>query len=120
MSRDSWMNRRDGWLLELASSGRPGTPDRAYAVPVETKFIELALNIIDPDGAWDPEETLEFATRRRPISASIRSLTGRSRAPSRSSRSSFTIGHWVKHMAMTKVDRVGQRCDRALRLPTSR
>jgi hypothetical protein len=28
---------------------------------VETKFIELALNIIDPDCAWDPEETLEFA-----------------------------------------------------------
>jgi hypothetical protein len=27
---------------------------------VQTKFIELALNIIDPDGAWDPEETLEF------------------------------------------------------------
>jgi len=33
--------------------------------PVGTKFIELALNIIDPDGAWDPEETLEFGDAAR-------------------------------------------------------
>jgi hypothetical protein len=32
---------------------------------VGTKFIELALNIIDPDGAWDPEETLEFGDAAR-------------------------------------------------------
>lgn len=42
-----------------APSSRIGT------VPVETKFIELALNIIDPDGAWDPEETLEFGDAAR-------------------------------------------------------
>jgi hypothetical protein len=35
------------------------------SVPAETKFIELALNIIDPDGAWDPEETLEFGDAAR-------------------------------------------------------
>jgi len=34
-------------------------------VPVEAKFIELALNIIDPDDAWDPEETLEFGDAAR-------------------------------------------------------
>ena len=34
-------------------------------MPVETKFIELALNIIDPDCAWDSEETLEFADAAR-------------------------------------------------------
>jgi hypothetical protein len=30
-------------------------------VPASTKFIELALNIIDPDGAWGQEETLDFS-----------------------------------------------------------
>jgi hypothetical protein len=34
-------------------------------VPVETKFIELALNIFDPDSALDPEETLEFGDAAR-------------------------------------------------------
>jgi len=42
-----------------APSSRMGT------VPIETKFIELALNIIDPDGAWDPEETLGFGDAAR-------------------------------------------------------
>jgi len=46
---------------QLATGGRPATPDLDTEVPVQTKFIELALNIIDPDGAWDPEETLEFS-----------------------------------------------------------
>jgi hypothetical protein len=44
----------------LASGGRSGKPDLGVVVPAQTKFIELALNIIDPDGAWDPEDTLEF------------------------------------------------------------
>jgi hypothetical protein len=35
------------------------------SVPSATKFIELALNIIDPDGAWDPEQTLEFGDAAR-------------------------------------------------------
>ena len=46
---------------QLASGGRSATPDLGVVVPAQTKFIELALNIIDPDGAWDPEETLEFS-----------------------------------------------------------
>jgi hypothetical protein len=46
---------------QLAFGGRPATPDLGTEVSVQTKFIELALNIIDPDGAWDPEETLEFS-----------------------------------------------------------
>ena len=46
---------------QLASGGRPGNPDLGVVVPVQTKFIELALNIIDPDGAWGQEETLEFS-----------------------------------------------------------
>jgi hypothetical protein len=46
--------------------GEPSGPSaRRDAVPAETKFIELALNIIDPDGAWDPEETLEFGDAAR-------------------------------------------------------
>jgi hypothetical protein len=42
-----------------------GPSAQREAVPVETKFIELALNIIDPDGAWDPEETLAFGDAAR-------------------------------------------------------
>lgn len=34
-------------------------------MPAQTKFVELALNIIDPDGAWDPEKTLEFGDAAR-------------------------------------------------------
>lgn len=41
----------------------PPTP--IGSAPTQTKFIELALNIIDPDGAWDPEETLEFGDAAR-------------------------------------------------------
>lgn len=37
----------------------------ARQVSAPTKFIELALNIIDPDGAWDPEATLEFGDAAR-------------------------------------------------------
>ena len=46
---------------QLASAGRPATPDQGIEVPVQTKFIELALNIIDPDGTWGQEETLDFS-----------------------------------------------------------
>jgi len=46
---------------QLASSGRSATSELGIEVPVQTKFIELALNIIDPDGAWGHEETLEFS-----------------------------------------------------------
>jgi len=47
--------------VQLASVGRPATPDLRIEVPVQTKFIELALNIIDPDGMWGQEETLDFS-----------------------------------------------------------
>jgi len=42
---------------QLAPAGRPVTPDPGIEVSASTKFIELALNIIDPDGTWDPEAT---------------------------------------------------------------
>ena len=48
-------------VAQLRTDERSTSPGSRARVPVETKFIELALNIIDPDGAWDPEETLEFA-----------------------------------------------------------
>lgn len=48
-------------VAQLRSDDRSISPGSRAHVPVETKFIELALNIIDPDCAWDPEETLEFA-----------------------------------------------------------
>jgi hypothetical protein len=46
---------------QLAPAGRPVTPDLGIEVSVHTKFIELALNIIDPDGTWGQEETLDFS-----------------------------------------------------------
>jgi len=46
---------------QLASDGHPATSDLGIEVPVQTKFIELALNIIDPDGTWGQEETLDFS-----------------------------------------------------------
>jgi hypothetical protein len=46
---------------QLASDGHPATPDLGRQ-PVQTKFIELALNIIDPDGTWSQEETLGFSS----------------------------------------------------------
>jgi hypothetical protein len=46
---------------QLASAERLATPDLVTEVPVQTKFIELALNIIDPDGRWGQEETLDFS-----------------------------------------------------------
>jgi len=48
-------------VAQLRTDERSTSPGSRAPVRVETKFIELALNIIDPDGAWDPEETLEFA-----------------------------------------------------------
>ncbi len=49
----------------FGSTEQPTTPSVRESVPVTTKFIELALNIIDPDCAWDPEETLEFSDAAR-------------------------------------------------------
>ena len=52
-------------VAQLRTDERSTSPDSRAPMPVETKFIELALNIIDPDGAWDPEEALEFADAAR-------------------------------------------------------
>ena len=52
-------------VAQLRTGERSTSPGSRAPVPVETKFIELALNIIDPDGAWDMEETLEFADAAR-------------------------------------------------------
>ena len=49
----------------FGSIAQPTTPSVRALVPVTTKFIELALNIIDPDCAWDIEETLEFSDAAR-------------------------------------------------------
>jgi hypothetical protein len=54
------------WLKSRLGEGElSGPSNQRGAVPLETKFIELALNIIDPDGAWDPEEALEFGDAAR-------------------------------------------------------
>ena len=50
---------------QLRTDERSTTPDSRTPVRVETKFIELALNIIDPDCVWDPEETLELGDAAR-------------------------------------------------------
>ena len=52
------------WIDLRLRTVDPTTPHRV-PMPAETKFIELALNIIDPDSAWDPEETLEFGDAAR-------------------------------------------------------
>src|ERR1039458_5863537 len=52
-------------VAQLRTDERSTSPGSRAPVPVETKFIELALNIIDPDCAWDPEETLEFSDAAR-------------------------------------------------------
>lgn len=54
-----------GLEARLRESELSGASAQRDAVPAETKFIELALNIIDPDGVWDPEETLEFGDAAR-------------------------------------------------------
>ena len=54
-----------GLEARLREGELSGASAQRDAVPAETKFIELALNIIDPDGAWDPEETLEFGDAAR-------------------------------------------------------
>jgi hypothetical protein len=44
----------------------PLSPSNAREpISIATKFTELALNIIDPDCKWDPEETLEFSDAAR-------------------------------------------------------
>ena len=74
-----WDNELNRWVEEPAlvddvargidlrlRTGGPSTPF-SQGVPVSfgTKFIEMALNIIDPDGAWDPEEALGFGDAAR-------------------------------------------------------
>ena len=50
------------WLAVQLSSPPPLTAVGAREpVAISTKFIELALNILDPDCKWDMEETLEVS-----------------------------------------------------------
>ena len=58
-----WATRR--LVAQLRTDVSSTSPGSRAQLPVETKFIEFALNIIDPDCAWDPEETLEFADAAR-------------------------------------------------------
>jgi hypothetical protein len=57
---ESFRRQFEARLLEPSASA-----SQRAVVPAETKFVEMALNIIDPDGAWDPEETLEFGDAAR-------------------------------------------------------
>jgi hypothetical protein len=52
-------------VARLRTDERSTSPGSRAPVSVETKFVELALNIIEPDGVWGPEETLEFADAAR-------------------------------------------------------
>jgi hypothetical protein len=53
-------------LDRLGESERAGsTPSLRRPVTIETRFVELALNIIDPDGTRNPDETLEFGDAAR-------------------------------------------------------
>ena len=65
---ECWLDERE--LLNdvterLVARLRDDGPGLARQLSAPTKFIELALNIIDPDGAWDPEDTLEFGDAAR-------------------------------------------------------
>jgi hypothetical protein len=44
--------------VQLSSPAPPAAPSAKEPVAISTKFIELALNILDPDFTWDAEETL--------------------------------------------------------------
>jgi hypothetical protein len=52
-------------LARLRDSEQDPTSHSLRPERSDTKFIELALNIIDPDGAWDAGETLEFGHAAR-------------------------------------------------------
>jgi hypothetical protein len=45
--------------VQLSSPAPPTAPGAREPVAISTKFIELALNILDPDFKWDEEQTLE-------------------------------------------------------------
>jgi len=47
--------------VQLSSPAPPAAPSAKGPVAISTKFIELALNILDPDFKWDAEETLEVS-----------------------------------------------------------
>ncbi|MGC1239899.1 MAG: hypothetical protein WA860_14040 [Acidimicrobiales bacterium] len=74
-----WDDEQDRWVSEpelvddvtrrlverLSDSEHSVTRGSPRPVSLEARFVELVLNIIDPDGAWDPEETLEFGDAAR-------------------------------------------------------
>ena len=48
----------DRLTVRLSASPESAALQGEESVPISTKFIELALNILDPDFTWDQEETL--------------------------------------------------------------
>ena len=48
----------DRLTVQLGAYPESAARQGEESVPISTKFIELALNILDPDFTWDPEEAL--------------------------------------------------------------
>jgi hypothetical protein len=48
-------------IVRLIAPVPPSPSNVREPVSIAMKFTELALNIVDPDCKWDPEETLEFS-----------------------------------------------------------
>ena len=61
----------------------------------------FTLNIIDPDGAWDSEETLEIGDFARVYLREYPITNWEIEGALRSSRSSSAIGRWVSLRART-------------------
>jgi hypothetical protein len=52
-------------IVQLIAPVPLSTSNVREPVSIAMKFTELALNIVDPDCKWDPEETLEFSDAAR-------------------------------------------------------
>jgi hypothetical protein len=51
--------------VQLSLPAQLTAPGTREPVAISTRFIELALNILDPDCKWDAEETLEVSDAAR-------------------------------------------------------
>jgi hypothetical protein len=51
--------------VQLSSPAPPTVTGTREPVSISTKFIELALNILDPECKWDMEESLEVSDAAR-------------------------------------------------------
>jgi hypothetical protein len=52
-------------IVQLIAPVPPSPSNVREPISIAMKFTELALNIVDPDCEWDPEETLEFSDAAR-------------------------------------------------------